>query len=64
MPQRVYVHNLPYQVSNEGLQEHFAVEDTVVVGAEIMRMPNGRSKGCGIVEVKRINPVVAVTLLG
>lgn len=52
---RVYVHNLPYQVSNEGLQEHFAVEDTVVVGAEIMRMPNGRSKGCGIVEFESVD---------
>merc|ERR1711935_103396 len=52
---RVYVHNLPYQVENEDLQAHFeAAEGAVVVASEVMRMPSGKSKGCGIVEFETV----------
>jgi len=51
---RVYVHNLPYQISNEDLQEHFQNTENIVVGAEVMRMQSGKSKGCGIVEFETV----------
>jgi RNA recognition motif-containing protein len=46
---RVYVGNLSWNVSWQELKEHmWAVGN--VVHAEIITEPNGRSKGCGIVE--------------
>lgn len=48
-PNRVYVHNLPWDLSNEELAGHMNAAGTVRY-ASIMTLNDGRSKGCGIVE--------------
>mmetsp|Transcript_16184 Transcript_16184/g.33000 ORF Transcript_16184/g.33000 Transcript_16184/m.33000 type:complete len:270 (+) Transcript_16184:51-860(+) len=46
---RVYVGNLAWEVNVEDLKAHLG-QAGVVNFAEVMYMPDGRSKGCGIVE--------------
>lgn len=46
---RVYVGNLSWEVAWQDLKDHM-VEAGEVVRAEVIKEPNGRSKGCGIVE--------------
>jgi RNA recognition motif-containing protein len=46
---RVYVGNLSWEVAWQDLKDHM-VEAGDVVHAEVIKEPNGRSKGCGIVE--------------
>ncbi|KAI9141261.1 hypothetical protein BKA69DRAFT_424795 [Paraphysoderma sedebokerense] len=48
---RVYVGNLPYTLRWFELKD-FCREAGEVVRAEILMLPNGRSKGCGIVEFR------------
>jgi len=46
---RVYVGNLSYQTSWQGLKDYFKTVGNVIY-ADVLREDNGRSKGCGIVE--------------
>ncbi|KAK9464668.1 RNA-binding domain-containing protein [Lipomyces arxii] len=46
---RVYVGNLPYTMKRQGLTE-FMQSAGRVVSATVLELPNGTSKGCGIVE--------------
>ena len=51
MGAKLYVGNLPYNVTEERLQQHFA-QHGVVVGARIVTDKfSGRSKGFGFVEM-------------
>eukprot|EP00586_Coscinodiscus_wailesii_P014736 CAMPEP_0172495502 /NCGR_PEP_ID=MMETSP1066-20121228/71422_1 /TAXON_ID=671091 /ORGANISM="Coscinodiscus wailesii, Strain CCMP2513" /LENGTH=215 /DNA_ID=CAMNT_0013267223 /DNA_START=40 /DNA_END=684 /DNA_ORIENTATION=- len=47
---RVYVGNLAWEVSWQDLKDHFKEEGFEVTRADVLTSPNGRSKGCGIVE--------------
>lgn len=49
---RLYVGNLSYDVQWQDLKDHFK-EIAPVVRADIMAGPDGRSKGCGIIEYQR-----------
>lgn len=46
---RVYIHNLPWGLTNAALAGHLGAAGTVRY-ASIMTHPDGRSKGCAIVE--------------
>ncbi|KAI9254953.1 hypothetical protein EDC94DRAFT_617883 [Helicostylum pulchrum] len=48
---RVYVGNLPFEVSWHQLKD-FMREAGQVVHVDILKMPNGKSKGCGVVEYR------------
>ncbi|KAI8064017.1 hypothetical protein BDF21DRAFT_466701 [Thamnidium elegans] len=48
---RVYVGNLPFEVSWHQLKD-FMREAGQVVHVDVLKMPNGRSKGCGVVEYR------------
>jgi RNA recognition motif-containing protein len=47
---RVYVGNLAWEVSWQDLKDHMKTTGLDAVRANIMQTPDGRSKGCGIVE--------------
>jgi RNA recognition motif-containing protein len=47
---RVYVGNLAWEVSWQDLKDHMKSTGLEVARANIMTTPDGRSKGCGIVE--------------
>jgi RNA recognition motif-containing protein len=47
---RVYVGNLSWDVSWQDLKDHMKTCDEEVVRADVMTGPDGRSKGCGVVE--------------
>lgn len=47
---RVYVGNLAWEVTWRELKDHFAAGGAEVVRANVLAAPDGRSKGCGIVE--------------
>jgi RNA recognition motif-containing protein len=47
---RVYVGNLSWNVSWQDLKDHMKASGFEVTRANIMTTPDGRSKGCGIVE--------------
>lgn len=47
---RVYVGNLAWQVSWQDLKDHMKTTGLEVTRANIITAPDGRSKGCGIVE--------------
>lgn len=47
---RVYVGNLAWQVSWQDLKDHMKSTGLSVVRANVITGPDGRSKGCGIVE--------------
>jgi RNA recognition motif-containing protein len=47
---RVYVGNLAWEVSWQDLKDHMKSTGLEPVRSNIMQMPDGRSKGCGIVE--------------
>lgn len=47
---RLYVGNLAYRTSWQDLKDHFKSCGNVVY-ADVMKMSDGRSKGCGIVEM-------------
>jgi len=51
MEQKLYVGNLPYDVTEEGLRELFSQSGTVVSVALIKDRDSGRSKGFGFVEM-------------
>ena len=51
MGKKLYVGNLAYSMTNEGLQELFAVHGTVDSAQVIMDRDTGRSKGFGFVEM-------------
>lgn len=51
---RLYVNNLSWQVAWQDLKDLFRKEGEVV-RADVMTFPDGRSKGCGIVEYSDIN---------
>ena len=46
---KLYVNNLPWTVSWQGLKDHFRCAGNVV-RADVFTGADGRSKGCGIVE--------------
>jgi RNA recognition motif-containing protein len=46
---KLYVNNLPWTVSWQGLKDHFRSAGNVV-RADVFTGADGRSKGCGIVE--------------
>jgi len=48
-PNRVYVGNVSFKSTSEGLKTHMAAAGKIV-SAEVMAYPSGRSKGCGVVE--------------
>lgn len=47
---RVYVGNLSWSVTWKELKDHFKATGCEVTRADILASPDGRSKGCGIVE--------------
>lgn len=47
---RVYVGNLSWDVTWRELKDHFSQGGNEVVRANVLAAPDGRSKGCGIVE--------------
>jgi len=47
---RVYVGNLSYRTTSEELKAYFLTVCSGVTTAEVISYPNGRSKGCGLVE--------------
>jgi len=49
---RVYVGNLSYRTTSEELKAYFLTVCPGVTHAEVISYPNGRSKGCGLVEFK------------
>jgi len=49
---RVYVGNLSYRTTSEELKAYFLTVCSGVTTAEVISYPNGRSKGCGLVEFK------------
>jgi len=49
---RVYVGNLSYRTTSEELKAYFLTKCSGVLMAEVISYPNGRSKGCGLVEFK------------
>jgi len=49
---RVYVGNLSYRTTSEELKAYFLTVCPGVTAAEVISYPNGRSKGCGLVEFK------------
>ena len=51
MGTKLYVGNLPYNVTEERLQEHFAQHGPVVSARIITDKFSGRSKGFGFVEM-------------
>ena len=51
MAKKLYVGNLPYDVTNEGLQTIFAPFGSVDSAQVIMDRETGRSKGFGFVEM-------------
>jgi RNA recognition motif-containing protein len=51
MGAKLYVGNLPYSVTEERLQQHFAQHGSVVSARIITDKFNGRSKGFGFVEM-------------
>lgn len=51
MAQKLYVGNLPYNVSDESLREHFTQAGTVTSATVITDKMSGRSKGFGFVEM-------------
>jgi len=51
MGAKLYVGNLPYNVTEDRLQEHFAQHGTVVSARIITDKFSGRSKGFGFVEM-------------
>ncbi|KAI7892236.1 uncharacterized protein EV154DRAFT_195564 [Mucor mucedo] len=48
---RVYVGNLPFEVTWHQLKE-FMKEAGQVAHVDVLKLPNGRSKGCGVVEYR------------
>jgi hypothetical protein len=46
---KLYVNNLPWNVSWQGLKDHFRSAGNVI-RADVFTSADGRSKGCGIVE--------------
>ena len=51
MGKKLYVGNLTYDMTNEGLQSLFAAHGNVVSAQVIMDRETGRSKGFGFVEM-------------
>lgn len=47
---RVYVGNLAWEVTWKELKDHMKKSDCDIVRADVLASPDGRSKGCGIVE--------------
>ncbi len=47
---RVYVGNLAWEVTWKELKDHMKKSECEIVRADILASPDGRSKGCGIVE--------------
>lgn len=47
---RVYVGNLSWNVTWKELKEHMKTSGSEVIRSDILAFPDGRSKGCGIVE--------------
>ena len=47
---RLYIGNLPYSMTDEGLEEAFAPHGTLVSARVIMDRDTGRSRGFGFVE--------------
>ena len=45
---KVYVGNLAYETSWQGLKDHFR-QAGEVLHADVLHEPSGRSKGCGLV---------------
>lgn len=52
---KLYVGNLPYNTTNQQLQDHFAQFGTVISADIIMDKYSGRSKGFGFVEMEDDN---------
>lgn len=51
MAKKLYVGNLPYNVTDDQLRDHFAQAGTVESAQVIMDRMSGRSKGFGFVEM-------------
>lgn len=47
---RVYVGNLPFEITWQELKDHFRASGLAVTHADVLTDTEGRSKGCGIVE--------------
>jgi hypothetical protein len=60
---RVYVHNLPWQITNPELAALMEQAGTVE-SAEVLRFSNGRSKGCAIVKYASVTEAMqAIAML-
>ena len=51
---RVFVGNLSWHVSWQDLKDHFKKSGHEVTRADVLKGPDGRSKGCGLVEFATI----------
>jgi RNA recognition motif-containing protein len=51
MAKKLYVGNLPYNVTEDSLREHFSQAGTVELTTVIIDKMSGRSKGFGFVEM-------------
>lgn len=52
---RVYVGNLAWEVTWKELKDHMKKSECEIVRADILASPDGRSKGCGIVEFASVD---------
>ena len=52
MARKLYVGNLPYTLTNEGLEDIFSAVGKVLKARVIMDRDTGRSKGFGFVEME------------
>eukprot|EP01031_Cornospumella_fuschlensis_P044313 gene44313-54186_t len=52
---RVYVGNLDYTVTWQELKDHMKLFGGHVLHADVLTFPDGRSKGCGIVEFSTVH---------
>lgn len=53
MSKKLYVGNLPYEVTTDDLRTHFSQAGTVVDSVVIIDKRTGRSKGFGFVEFEK-----------
>jgi RNA recognition motif-containing protein len=53
MPSKLYVGNLPFEVSDDDLQELFAAHGAVVSAKVITDRETGRARGFGFVEMEQ-----------
>ena len=51
MSVKLYIGNLPFDITDQGLQEHFAAQGTVISAKIMADRFTGRSRGFGFIEM-------------